>query len=61
VSRALRNKPDVSEHTRATIFHLAEELGYVLPQQPPTENEVLTIGVLIQDILNPITQKLCRD
>ncbi len=53
VSRALRNKPDVSEHTRTTIFHLAEELGYVLPQQPPTENEVLTIGVLIQDILNP--------
>ncbi|MBD3308016.1 LacI family DNA-binding transcriptional regulator [candidate division KSB3 bacterium] len=53
VSRALRNKPDVSEHTRTTIVRLAEELGYPLPPPPLDTAKPLTIGVLIQDILNP--------
>ena len=53
VSRALRNKPDVSEKTRTSIFRLAEELGYVLPPQTAPSDKILTIGVLIQDILNP--------
>lgn len=60
VSRALRNKPDVSERTRTSIFHLAEELGYVLPQQFPPDNDVLKIGVLIQDILNPYYAKIVQ-
>jgi LacI family transcriptional regulator len=60
VSRALRNKPDVSERTRATIFQLAEELGYALPQQASPQTETLTIGVLIQDILNPYYAKIVQ-
>ena len=60
VSRALRNKPDVSEKTRTAIFRLAEELGYVLPPQSAFNDKSLTIGVLIQDILNPFYAKIAQ-
>lgn len=60
VSRALRNKPDVSEKTRTTIFRLAEELGYVLAPQSSSSDKILTIGVLIQDILNPFYAKIVQ-
>jgi len=61
VSRALRNKPDVSEKTRKAIFRLAEELGYVFPpQSSPTRRKTLMIGVLIQDILNPYYAKVVQ-
>lgn len=59
VSRTLRNNPGVSEATKATIFQLAQELGYALPSQTvpdnttPAATATLTIGVLVQDILNP--------
>jgi DNA-binding LacI/PurR family transcriptional regulator len=54
VSRALRNQVYVNERTRATIFQVAEELGYALPlQASPSNSKRLTIGVLIQDIKNP--------
>jgi DNA-binding LacI/PurR family transcriptional regulator len=58
VSRTLRNNPGVSEATKATIFQLAEELGYALPPQTVPDNKTptvgtLTIGVLVQDNLNP--------
>jgi LacI family transcriptional regulator len=60
VSRALRNKPDVSEKTRAMIFHLAQELGYVLLPQMASTDKILTIGVLVQDILNPYYAKIVQ-
>ncbi len=54
VSRALRNQLYVNEKTKATIFQVAEELGYSFPlQTSPSSNKTLTIGVLIQDIKNP--------
>jgi len=54
VSRALRNQGYVNETTRATIFQIAEELGYSVPlHTSPSESRALTIGVLVQDIKNP--------
>lgn len=58
VSRALRDKPDVGEKTKTMIVHLAEELGYVIPQQTPSANKIPMIGVLVQDILNPFYAKI---
>ena len=54
VSRALRNQLYVNEKTKATIFQVAEELGYSFPlQTSPSNSKRLTIGVLVQDIKNP--------
>jgi LacI family transcriptional regulator len=60
VSRALRNKPDVGETTKNTILQLAEELGYALPSQSSSPHELLSIGVLIQDILNPFYARIMQ-
>ncbi len=60
VSRALRDKPDVGERTKATIVRLAEELGYVLPQHTASPGKVAMIGVLVQDILNPFYARIVQ-
>jgi len=52
VSRALNNKPDISEATRQHIFELAEEMGYtpnraaqMLHHKRSNTIEVLSVGV----------------
>ena len=60
VSRALRNKPDVGEQTKELILRLADELGYVLPSQASSRQDIPMIGVLIQDILNPFYAKIVQ-
>jgi LacI family transcriptional regulator len=58
VSRALRDRTDVSEKTRQTVLSLAKEMGYVLPEPPTSKDKPLTIGVLINNILNPFYAKI---
>lgn len=67
VSRALRDKSDVSEKTRHTILRIARELEYIFPEplrdsgkQPAVSDHKLSIGVLIQDILNPFYAKVVQ-
>lgn len=60
VSRALRDKPDVGEKTKAIILQLAEELGYEIPQQASSPGNLPMIGVLVQDILNPFYAKVVQ-
>ncbi len=60
VSRALRNRSDVSENTRQTVLALAKELGYNFPEQPASITNTITIGVLINDILNPFYAKMVQ-
>ncbi len=60
VSRALRNKPDVGDTTRETIQQLADKLGYILPSQSSSVNKIFSIGVLIQDIMNPFYARMIQ-
>ena len=58
VSRTLRRNSGVSAATQTEIFQVARELGYALPSQTIADvttsaTAPLTIGVLIQDMLNP--------
>ncbi|MBI9101338.1 MAG: LacI family DNA-binding transcriptional regulator [Spirochaetales bacterium] len=56
VSRALNNKPGVSDNTRKLVIRTAEEMGY----HPNTLARGLvsrtnnTIGVIMPDIINPV-------
>lgn len=62
VSRALNNKPGVSEKTRRKVLEAAEKMGY----QPNTlarglVNKVSnTIGVIIPDIVNPFFAEITK-
>lgn len=60
VSRAIRNMPDVKETTRQTIIHVAKECGYALPLQVDQRRENPSIGMLIQDIVNPFYAKVIQ-
>ncbi len=60
VSRALRDKSDVSGTTRETIVHIAKELGYILPEPITFQERSIAIGVLIQDILNPFYARVVQ-
>ncbi len=60
VSRALRNKSDVGKTTKEAIQQLADQLGYVLPSSSPSVNQILSIGVLIQDIMNPFYTRMIQ-
>lgn len=56
VSRALNNKPGVSEETRRLVVQTAKELGYRpnVIARGLVSNITKTIGVIIPDIINPI-------
>lgn len=60
VSRAINNKPDISERTRKKVLDAAKRLGYV----PNTLAKSLvtrktgTIGIVVPNIINPIYAKL---
>lgn len=49
VSKALSGKPGVSEEMRRRITALAEELGYVNPNQQPQEPQRLDVGILVPE------------
>jgi DNA-binding LacI/PurR family transcriptional regulator len=74
VSRALNNRPGVSEETRQRILAVARELGYVLPRRSPFSTSAVThLGLLNRpmrealpanpfyaDVFNGIEQ-ICHD
>lgn len=49
VSKALAGKPGVSEEMRQRIAALAEELGYVNPNQQPQQACKLDVGILVPE------------
>ena len=56
VSRALNNKPGVSEETRRLVMKTAEEMGYRpnVIARGLVSRTTKTIGVIIPDIINPL-------
>jgi DNA-binding LacI/PurR family transcriptional regulator len=61
VSRALRNKPDVNETTRNLIVQKARAMGYEFTEPAPiSRDNILQIGVLIEDMDNPYFTKIIR-
>ena len=56
VSRALNNKPGVSEETRRLVMKTAEEMGYRpnVIARGLVSRSTKTIGVIIPDIINPL-------
>lgn len=56
VSRALNNKPGVSEETRKLVLKTAEEMGYRpnVIARGLVSNVTKTIGVIMPDIINPL-------
>lgn len=56
VSRALNNKPGVSEETRKLVMETAEKMGYHpnVIARGLVSNETKTIGILMPDIINPL-------
>lgn len=55
VSRALRDKPDISEETRVKIKEIAEKMGYVAnySAQALRIGKTNTVAVIMPDLLNP--------
>lgn len=56
VSRALNNKPGVSEKTRKVVIKTAKEMGYRpnIIARGLVSNVTKTIGILMPDIINPL-------
>jgi len=56
VSRALNNKPGVSEETRKLVEKTAKEMGYQpnIIARGLVSSRTRTIGVIIPDIINPL-------
>lgn len=56
VSRALNNKPGVSEETRKMVMETAKEMGYRpnVIARGLVSNVTKTIGILMPDIINPL-------
>ena len=56
VSRALRDKPDISQETKALIRRAAAEMGYQknIPASALRARKTDSIGVIIPDIRNPV-------
>lgn len=56
VSRALNNKPGVSDQTRKLVIKTAEEMGYKPNSiaRGLVNRSTKTIGVIIPDIINPV-------
>ncbi|MCD6551515.1 LacI family DNA-binding transcriptional regulator, partial [Thermotoga sp.] len=55
VSRALNDKPDISEETKKKILKIAKELGYVKNATASSLRSKRTniVGVIIADSANP--------
>ena len=60
VSRALRDKSDVKDVTRETVLQIAKEIGYISPETSPSQENSMSIGVLIQDIHNPFYTRIVQ-
>lgn len=61
VSRALRNKPDVNETTRNIIVQKAREMEYEFAEPAAINRDnVLQIGVIIEDLENPHYARIIR-
>lgn len=62
VSRALNNRPDVSEETRSRIWALAEELHYVpnVLARALVSGSSHTLGLIVADNTNPYYGRLIR-
>src|SRR3989304_2704258 len=62
VSRAINNKPGLSDELRQHILDLAEEMGY----RPNTfarglaTQQTTTIGLVVPDITNPFFAQIAR-
>lgn len=56
VSRALNNKPGVSEETRRLVIETARKMGYRpnVIARGLVKNETKTLGILMPDIVNPL-------
>ncbi|MBO7334796.1 MAG: LacI family DNA-binding transcriptional regulator [Lachnospiraceae bacterium] len=52
VSKAINNKPDVSEETKERVFKAVKELGYCLSTRTLNSNRTNSIGVLFVDESN---------
>ena len=62
VSRALNNKPDISEETRKKILKIAKELGYVKNATASSLRSKHTniVGVIIADSANPFYAEVLK-
>ena len=62
VSRALNNKPDVSEKTKKKILRIAKELGYVknFTASSLRQKRTRTVGVVIADSSNPFYAEVLK-
>lgn len=62
VSRALRNKDDISEETRSKIIRIANELGYTYNTlaRDLRQRRTSTIGVIVSDNSNPFFARVIR-
>jgi len=62
VSRALNNKPDVSEETKEKILRIAKELGYVknFTASSLRQKRTKTVGVVIADSSNPFYAEVLK-
>ncbi|PLV59928.1 LacI family DNA-binding transcriptional regulator [Thermotoga sp. KOL6] len=62
VSRALNNKPDISEETRKKILKIARELGYVKNATASSLRSKQTniVGVIIADSANPFYAEVLK-
>jgi len=62
VSRALNDKPDVSEDTRQRILETADRLGYVpnTLARSLVAGETCTIGLICSDLVNPFYARIAQ-
>ncbi|MBP6961906.1 MAG: LacI family DNA-binding transcriptional regulator, partial [Thermotogae bacterium] len=62
VSRALNNKPDISEETKDKILKIAQEIGFVKNRSASLLRSVETriIGVIMADSSNPFYSEVLK-
>ena len=62
VSRAVNNKPGLSEETRQEILRIADEIGYRPSQiaRSLATRHTSTIGLMIPDVANPFFAQIAR-
>ncbi len=62
VSRALNNKPDISEETKRRILEIARELGYVkdFTASSLRSRETRIVGVILADSANPFYSEVLK-